>query len=66
MSQTRQPQTRSEVLRQVEEMSAHTGWPIAGPDDPVYQDKSITMRSLSRLPSRSKPTSPEESSPPPS
>ena len=66
MSQTRKPQTRSEVLRQVEAMAAHTGWEVAGPDDPIYQDKSITMRSVSRLPSRSKPTSPAESSPPPS
>gem|GEM_PF-5577600 len=64
MSTKRQPQTRSEVLRQVEEMAAHLGVEVPGPDDPIYQDKSITMRSVNISTSRSKPTSPGESSPP--
>ena len=52
MSTTRQPQTRSEVLRQVEEMAAHLGVEVPGPDDPIYQDKSITMRSVHVHPDR--------------
>ena len=66
MSQMTPQQKRSAILDLQEAESKRLGWAIAGPDDPVYQDKSITMRSVSRLPSRSKPTSPAESSPPPS
>ena len=64
MSMTPEQQEHSDYLDRVAAAAAELGFAVAGPDHPVYRDKNITVRSVNRSPSRSKNTSPGESSPP--
>jgi hypothetical protein len=48
-------QRRSDLLAQVEAVAAKQGMELAGPDHPVYQDRSFMIRSV-RLQRRLSPT----------
>jgi len=52
MSQMTPQQMRSALLDEMEAVAKRKGWEVAGPDHPVYQDKSITMRSVHGHPDR--------------
>jgi hypothetical protein len=62
MSTSKEQKRHDDYWKEWDAAMARAGWAEAGPDHPVYQDKSFTMRSA-RSPRRPRPTSQTGDSP---